>query len=112
LFTNAITRVSEKVANSIGFVYGPCIRVHDRVQAVFMGVYRPSTRPSTRLYTAVYTVVYKTVPGAVYMARTRPCIRSCHLYTACEHSRVHGRLQSVYTAVSRCTRPWTRAINT
>jgi len=43
LFTDVITTVCEKVANSIGFVYGPCIRVHNRVHGrvhdPYMAVY-------------------------------------------------------------------------
>ena len=47
LFTKfEITTVCEKVAHFIGFVYGPCIRVHDHVHgrvlwAVYMAVIRP-----------------------------------------------------------------------
>jgi len=63
LFTDVITRVSDKFANSIGFAYVPYIRVYGRVQAVF-----------TAVYSAVYMgrvpgrvrVVYKAIYGHVH----------------------------------------------
>jgi len=95
LFTDVITTVCEKVANSIGFVYGRCLYVHDRVhgrvQAVFRAVTPPCTRASyTAMYAAQYTAVYMVVYTVVY-TRTRPV-----------HSRglcicpVHGHYAAVY----------------
>jgi len=39
LLTDVITTVCEKVVNSIGFVYRPCIRVHGRVHGRVWAVY-------------------------------------------------------------------------
>ena len=55
MFRDVITRVREKVANCIGFAYGPCIRVHGRAQAVFTTVNGPRTYGP---YTAMNVVVY------------------------------------------------------
>jgi len=62
LFTGVIAAVceNEKVANYIGFVYGPCTCVHDRNGRVHgrVHVYTARIRPWTRpVYTAVYTTV-------------------------------------------------------
>jgi len=81
----------EKVANSIRFVYGPCIREQSRVQAVFRAVYGPCTWPLHSrvhsLYMAVCTVMYTgRVHGRVWAMSTAmygPCTRI--------HDRVHHR---------------------
>ena len=87
MFTDVITTVCEKLANSIGFVYWPCIRLHDRIhgcgQAVYIAVY--TARYTPRVHEHIY------VQGHVYTdtARTRV------------HGRIHGRvcIRPVYTAV-------------
>ena len=113
LFTDVITTVCEKVQNSVGFVYGPCRRAHDRVlghvQAVYTAVYRPSTRT---VYTAV-KIRQDKIHGcirAMYTTVRRPC--TCvhdridgRVHWPCMYrARVHDRVQ--YTARTRpCTRP-------
>jgi len=96
---DVIKRVCEKVPNSIGFLYGPRIRVrpctsrvHGRVRAVYTVVTTSCTRAVYRLYMAVYTAVYKTC--------SPPCTGRVHghcstLYTG----RVHGLHMAVYTVV-------------
>jgi len=45
----------------------------------------PSTRPCTAVYTAIFTTRVRTMYTAMHgpsMTRTRPCTRSCILYTA------------------------------
>jgi len=116
-----MTRVCETVANSICFIYGPCVRVHDRV------AYKPCWRSLHRhvhgqlhaLYTAVCTVVYTAVYTGrvhvyttVYTAVTPPCTRA--MYTAVhgrQHGPVHGSVDgpasiAVYTCTRPCTQPY------
>ena len=96
----------EKHANSIGFVYRPCIRVHGRIRGPWLctrAMYtctRPFTSPCTRAVSmAVYGPCTRTRP-----CTGRPCVRPCThssacmppVYTACP-CRVHGRLHDVYT---------------
>jgi len=54
LSTDVITKVYEKFANSLGFVYELCTRVHGHVdgnvRAVYNAVYGPYTRPLPGLY--------------------------------------------------------------
>jgi len=112
LFTDVITTVCEKVANSIGFVYGPCLCVQYTAlyMVVYMVVYTctrpvhgcgngPCTQPSTdrvhggrvqgRPYTAVdrvhapYTAVTRPCTCREHGSYTRPCTRPIH-------NRVHG----------------------
>jgi len=109
--------VCEKVANSTGFVYGPRIRVHGRVQAVFTAVCGHSTRAVRAVYTAQYTGVYTAVYTgrvsgrirAVYTGRHghldgRVCIRPLHMAVYL-YGRVHGLYTAVYTVVYTCTWP-------
>jgi len=118
--TDVITRVCKKVANSMGFIYGPCTsRVHGRVRAVYTAVTLPCTR-------AVYT--------ACTRQSTRSCIRLCTgavsmaVYGPCTRPRINGHLHGRYgpctrplqhhvrvgnTAVYRpCTRPYPRPCTT
>jgi len=64
VFTNVITTVCEKVANSVGFVYGPCIRLHERVHGRYTAV---NTGRVYGQYTAVYTAQHTAVYMVVYM---------------------------------------------
>jgi len=103
LSTDVITRVYEKVANSVGYVYGPCIRVHDRVQAVLTAKYTACTRPSTRSCTWLCT-------RAVSMTMYGPCTRVNHVYTSMDTARAHRPCTRPCTWLSTrpSTRPYTR----
>jgi len=120
MFTDVITTVCEKLANSIGFVYWPCIRLHDRIhgcgQAVYIAVYTARYTPRVHsLYTAVpytatdaariyNTALYATVYTAVYTGRVRIYVSLyvyMFVYTAVCHGRLHGRVQIVNTARTR-----------
>jgi len=59
---DVITTVCEKVANSVGFIYGPCTCTRPRT-----GQYRrPCTRPLHRRLHGPYEAHYRAVYTAVY----------------------------------------------
>jgi len=85
LFTDVFKRDCEKVANSMGFVYGPCIHVRDRVDGRVLGrVLGRVHGPYMAQHMAVYTVMYTSC--------TRLCTRA--VYTV---GRVHGPYTAVKT---------------
>jgi len=135
LFTDVVTAVCEKVANSIGFVYWPCIRVHGRVHAVnytvaYTGRVVYTTARTRPCIYGPYTVYTGHVHGhvrAVYTCRpTQPVytavyVYSLPMYTSRAHGRVHDHVHGLYTAVymvvyvhvyTARTRPCTRAVFT
>jgi len=101
LFADLLTRVCEKDANSIGFMYGPC--------SVF----------TVCIHMALSKVsVYGYVHGCVHGSCPWPCTGREHMYTTmctAVYTAVYGsctrpftgRLHGCYKAVYRCTRPCT-----
>jgi len=127
VYTDVIARVCEKVEHSIGFVYGPCIRVHGRVQAVFtaVAVYTACTlllQSCTWLCTRpVYTrerAMYTCARLCTYTARVEGRLCTWLVHTVRPLTRpftgsVHGRYQAVYGPCRRpCTRPCTSRART
>jgi len=99
LFTDVITTVCEKVENSIGFVYGPCMRCTSRVHG-------PCTRPC-RVYTARTQPSTRPRTRPIHDRTRRPCIR---LYVHGPYTGVHGSYMAVtrpYTGREGCTTMYT-----
>ena len=107
MFADVITTVCDKVANSIGILYGPCIRV----------ALHPTRQCTSRVYgpvrvmhTARTQPCAQAVPPAVFGPCARPCTQAVYMHgrvhgpytavygTGCVHGRVHG-------CVRRRTRP-------
>ena len=110
LFTDVITTVCHKVANYVGFVYRPCIRVHDRVhgrvQAVFTAVTPPVHGP---VHGRLHGRVHGCVPAVNMAVLYRPCTRAIYVHGPWKRSVytvVYG-IWHVYTAcrARTCLRP-------